>query len=91
MYITVSRNGVTLPPKHVLVKELLFFFVLSSIPSNCLGGSGASKEKLFMRAFSFFRLVFGLCEATTETIKGYGKSKICFLSHTIKELLALMG
>lgn len=52
-----------LPPKQVLVNELLFFFVDSSIPRSCLGGSGVSREKLFMRAFSFFRRVLGLWDA----------------------------
>lgn len=56
-----------LPPKHVLVvKELLFFFDESSM-GCCFGGSGVSKEKLFMRMFSFFlRLCGGLCGAVME-------------------------
>lgn len=53
-------------PKQALVKELLFFLVVSSMLSSCLGGSGASREKLFMRAFSFFRRVLGLCEAAIQ-------------------------
>ena len=52
-----------LPPKQVFVKELLFFLVDSSMPRSCLGGSGVSSEKLFMRAFNFFLRVLGLWEA----------------------------
>lgn len=54
------------PPKHVLVKELLFFFVVSSIASRCFDGSGVSSEKLFMREFNFFRRFFGLWLATNR-------------------------
>jgi hypothetical protein len=53
-------------PKQVLVNEELFFFVVSSMLRSCLGQSGVSNEKLFIRAFSFFRLVFGLCDAENE-------------------------
>jgi len=56
-----------LPPKHVFVKELLFFFVFSSMAKSCFGGSGVSKEKLFMRAFNFFRRVLGLWETVKKS------------------------
>lgn len=63
-------------PKQVLVKELLFFFVVSSMLRSCLGGSGVSREKLFMRAFSFFRRVLGLWEA--------GQNITCSLSLSLQ-------
>lgn len=65
-----------LPPKHVLVNELDFFFVVSSIPRSCFGGSGVSNEKLFMRAFNFFRLVFGLCDTVKIDTKQMPNSKL---------------
>ncbi len=64
---TKGNRSELLPPKHVLVvKELLFFFDDSSM-ACCLGGSGASREKLFMRMLSFLRRrCGGLCGAATQ-------------------------